>query len=341
MTSSKTLQEVLSSKQNSKSWVEKYRPKTITDVQHQDTIISSINTFVRLKNIPHFLFYGSPGTGKTSTILALITALKQTKCLDSVLELNASSERGINVVRGKIKNFAQQSCEGDKIKFIILDEADTMTTDAQTALRRCMEQYSKHTRFCLICNFVSKIIDPIISRCMIYRFKPIPTINMVSHLETIAKKEQFDISLTDLNSIVNFSNGDMRKAINSLEMAYYFMTDDNGLDVVINHIPECIIVQVWKTIISGSYNNLDQLLLSLINHGYDCRSLLESIVESSMKINLSDDNLATLILQISISENALIRGSSEYVELLNILQSLFNIKEKKQIINFISEHESN
>lgn len=164
-------------------WVEKYRPSKVDEVSHQTEVVSALRQAIFTGQVPHLMFYGPPGTGKTSTILALAKELfghelyKQRVC-----ELNASDERGINVVREKIKKFAQRkiarhpdSSRTDipPIQIIILDEADSMTTDAQAALRRIIEQYSATTRFCIICNYISKIIDPLASRCVKFRFSPI------------------------------------------------------------------------------------------------------------------------------------------------------------------------
>jgi len=152
------------------SWVEKYRPENLNEISAQSNVIKSLKSAMHTKNIPHLIFFGPSGCGKTSTILALSKELFGSEnYTDRIIELNASDERGINVIREKIKTYAKQSIKNIKDappwKIIILDEADTMTSDSQFALRRIMEQYSKITRFCIICNYHNKIIDPIISRC--------------------------------------------------------------------------------------------------------------------------------------------------------------------------------
>ena len=163
-------------------WVEKYRPETVDEVSHQAEVTRALSSAIESGNIPHLMFYGPPGTGKTSTILALAKELFGHEFFrQRVTELNASDERGIAVVREKIKKFAQRKIAKHPdgrtnvppIQICILDEADSMTSDAQAALRRIIEQYSATTRFCIICNYVSKIIDPLASRCVKFRFSPI------------------------------------------------------------------------------------------------------------------------------------------------------------------------
>ena len=321
MSSSKTtLEEVLSSHQKKQSWVEKYRPKTINDIQHQQEIVSSIKNFMDRDNIPHFLFYGPPGTGKTSTIMAIISELKVQNKVDSILELNASNERGINTVRTKIKNFAQHSSVAGKIKFIVLDESDTMTNDA-------------HTRFCLLCNYVSRIIDPIISRCVIYRFKPIPNLQMETQLHLIATSESCDTTSDSIKQILHFSNGDLRKAINCLEMASYFK------DSSCYQIPDSAIIKIWKIILSSSFIKLSTSINEILAEGYDYRYLLKDLVDTAIAIELSDNYLSILVIAIAKAENALIRGSNEMIELTKVMMSLFNMipREKKKITQFIDK----
>jgi replication-associated recombination protein RarA len=176
-------------------WVEKYRPDKVNEISHQEEVISTLKTAITQGSIPHLLFYGPPGTGKTTTVLAMAKELYGPELYKTrILELNASDERGIKVVREKIKTFAQGAVGNQKsngypcprFKIIILDEADTMTSDAQSALRRIMETYSKVTRFCLLCNYVTRIIEPLASRCAKFRFKTLSIQSMIARLTYIA-----------------------------------------------------------------------------------------------------------------------------------------------------------
>ncbi|KAJ3441598.1 replication factor c subunit [Anaeramoeba flamelloides] len=208
-------------------WVEKYRPRKVEDVVYQNEVVSALKNSLNSGNLPHLLFYGPPGTGKTSTILAISKQLFGPKLFQTrVKELNASDERGIDVVRDTVKKFASLSSisvdpkyPSPKFKILILDEADSMTSDAQNALRRIMELYSTETRFCLICNYVSKIIDPITSRCAKFRFKPIKKELMFDRLKYIATQERVPIRDKALNSLISMTNGDLRSAITLLQSA--------------------------------------------------------------------------------------------------------------------------
>ncbi|KAF2754324.1 replication factor C [Pseudovirgaria hyperparasitica] len=217
-------------------WVEKYRPKTLSDVTAQDHTITVLQRTLQASNLPHMLYYGPPGTGKTSTILALAKQLYGPDLMRTrVLELNASDERGISIVREKVKDFARSQLSNPPagpagveyrkkypvppFKIIILDEADSMTQDAQSALRRTMETYSKITRFCLVCNYVTRIIDPLASRCSKFRFKALDSVNAAKRLEEIAGNEGVMMEKGVTDALVRVSEGDLRKAITFLQSA--------------------------------------------------------------------------------------------------------------------------
>ncbi|EGC34633.1 hypothetical protein DICPUDRAFT_153140 [Dictyostelium purpureum] len=196
-------------------WVEKYRPKSINDlIAHDDIIATKSNT------LPHLLFYGPPGTGKTSTIQAIARKLYGENYSRMVLELNASDDRGIDVVREQIKTFASSMFFFNSTvpyKLIILDEADSMTNIAQTALRRVIEKYTKTTRFCIVCNYVVKIIPALQSRCTRFRFKPLPDSATEERLKEILKIENVQIDEEGMKAVLFLGDGDMRKSLNILQ----------------------------------------------------------------------------------------------------------------------------
>nr|CAI9695175.1 unnamed protein product [Rangifer tarandus platyrhynchus] len=204
-------------------WVEKYRPQTLDDlISHQD-ILSTIQKFISEDRLPHLLLYGPPGTGKTSTILACAKQLYKDKEFGSmVLELNASDDRGIDIVRGPILSFASTRTIFKKgFKLVILDEADAMTQDAQNALRRVIEKFTENTRFCLICNYLSKIIPALQSRCTRFRFGPLTPELMVPRLEHVVEEEKVDISEDGMKALITLSSGDMRRALNILQVWHH------------------------------------------------------------------------------------------------------------------------
>lgn len=201
-------------------WVEKYRPHKITELVDQKEIVGSIQSLLKNQSeMPHLLFSGSAGVGKTTLALCLSHEILGEHWKDSTLELNASDERGINMVRDRVKTFSRYAGLDSKIPFkiIILDEADEMTADAQTALRRIIEDTAKICRFILIANNISKIIDPIQSRCAVFKFSTIPEKDVVFHLKEISKKEKLKSDENGLATIYEYSEGDLRHAINLLQ----------------------------------------------------------------------------------------------------------------------------
>ena len=202
-------------------WTEYFRPKTLEDVVGQEEIVDRLKQFARREDFPHMLFSGPPGIGKTTCAEAIINEIFiPSDRVANVKRLNASDDRGINVVREDIKNFARVLPSGKaRFKLIILDEADQMTSEAQHALRRTMENFNEITRFILICNYSSRIISPIQSRCAIFRFRGLMKEEVVEHIKLIASQKQLNINKKALEALYQSSGGDMRQAINTLQAA--------------------------------------------------------------------------------------------------------------------------
>lgn len=201
-------------------WTEKYRPSNLSEVVGQTPITGRLKNYVKERSMPHLLFAGPAGTGKTTCALALAKELFGELWKHNLHELNASDERGIDVVRGKIKEFARTAPLGeDGFKIIFLDEADALTGAAQAALRRTMEIYSRTCRFVMSCNFSSKIIDPIQSRCAVFRFRPLKAEDVERYLKFVAVKEELNIDKEAYESLTYLAQGDLRRAINGLQMA--------------------------------------------------------------------------------------------------------------------------
>ena len=199
-------------------WIEKYRPKTIDEIIGQDETKTRLKGFVESKSLPHLLFAGPPGTGKTSTVITLATEIfGEGNISGNLLELNASDDRGIDIIRNEVKDFAKTLPIDAPFKIISLDEADALTSAAQHALRRTMEKYVSSSRFVLLCNYPGKIIEPIQSRCAFFRFQRLGDDVIKEQMAYISKQENVDYTSKGLDMLVKVSNGDLRKAINVLQ----------------------------------------------------------------------------------------------------------------------------
>ena len=213
-------------------WVEKYRPTALDDLISHTAIIATLNKLIAVNKLPHLLLFGPPGTGKTSTILAIARQLNGPNFNSMVLELNASDDRGIDVVREQIKDFASsRQLFSAGLKMIILDEADQMTKTAQFALRRIIEKYTKSTRFCLIANYVNRIIPALQSRCTRFRFSPLQADQIRQRLMFVCNAEKVNIDQSGIDAVIRLSEGDMRKCLNVLQAAHLAFASVNEINV--------------------------------------------------------------------------------------------------------------
>ena len=243
-------------------WVEKYRPQTLDDVVGQKHIVGSLKKYVDQGSMPNLMFTGPAGVGKTTSALALVKAILGDYWRQNFLELNASDARGIETVRNNIKNFCRLKPVGAPFRIIFLDEVDNMTKDAQHALRREMEMYTKTASFILSCNYSSKIIDPIQSRCAIFRFAPIKGEEIKQRLEFICESEGFEADDKGLETIVYFAEGDMRKAVNVLQAAASegeAITENSVYEVVSKAKPQDIGNMITKAL-SGDFMGARNIL---------------------------------------------------------------------------------
>lgn len=219
--------------------VEKYRPVTLDDVSGQDGVVATVRKFVETGQIPHLLFYGPPGTGKTSTIIAIAREIYGDNYKNMVLELNASDDRGIDVVRGQIKMFAStKQIFSQGFKLIILDEADAMTNVAQNALRRIIEKYTFNARFCILANYTYKLNPALLSRCTRFRFSPLDEASVKKRVEHVINAEKLNIDPTALEALLKLSKGDMRRALNVLQACHASV--DDGAQISESMVYDCV-----------------------------------------------------------------------------------------------------
>ena len=204
----------------SELWVERHRPRTVGDIKGQRAVVERLKAYAEKRTFPHLLFAGPPGTGKTTAAIALARDVFGEGYRTNMLEMNASDERKLESIRTKVKSFARTApVPGTTFKVIFLDEADALTPDAQGALRRIMEQYAETCRFILSCNYSSKIIEPIQSRCAVFRFRPLPEDQVREMIVNVATEEKIELHPEAADAIVHVSLGDLRKAITSLQVA--------------------------------------------------------------------------------------------------------------------------
>ncbi|KAL8284202.1 hypothetical protein RQP46_004951 [Phenoliferia psychrophenolica] len=310
-------------------WVEKFRPVTLADVVAHQDIITTIDQFIAKNRVPHLLFYGPPGTGKTSTILAVARKIygvdNAAAMKNNCLELNASDERGIDVVREQIKNFASTRMQGQGVagfKLIILDEADQMTNAAQSALRRVIEQYTKNVRFCIICNYVNKIIPAVQSRCTRFRFGPLPKEEVEKRLNYVVEKEGVNLTEDGRQAILKLSRGDMRRALNVLQACHaaYDVTDETAIYNCTGNPHPADIDEIMRSMMNESFETSYRYISSMkMEKGLALQDILAGVYDYIATVEFSPQTRVYLLDQLGQVEHRLSTGGSEKLQLTALL----------------------
>ncbi|MFQ6136018.1 MAG: replication factor C small subunit [Candidatus Hydrothermarchaeales archaeon] len=316
-------------------WVERYRPDKVEEIVGQKEIVDRLKGYIISRNLPNMLFAGRPGVGKTTAALALTKELFGEKWRGNFLELNASDERGIDVVRGKIKDFARTQAIGGDFKIIFLDEADALTRDAQQALRRTMERFSSTCRFILSCNYSSKIIEPIQSRCALFRFRNLEKEDIKARIEVIAGKEKLEITEDGLDAMLYASEGDLRKAINLLQSSAALNKKiDSKLifGVTAKARPEEI-REVVKTAIEGKFIPARDALRELvITYGMSGEDVVKQLHKEVFNLDdLKDEVKVKLADIIGEYEFRMVEGSNELIQLEALLAQFVLIGKEAEM----------
>lgn len=314
-------------------WTEKYRPVTFNDVRGHSDIVRRVQAFVQQKNMPHLLFSGPAGVGKTSLSLVIARAFYGDAWRQNFLELNASDERGIDIIRSKVKDFARTRAIGDvPFKIIYLDESDALTREAQQALRRTMEVYTKTARFILSCNYSSKILDPIQSRCAIFHFKPLKKEDIFAIIDTIAQQENISIAEEAKEALYQISGGDCRRVENLLQSSA--VLEKNLTPEVIYSIASAAQPkEVHAALCLALQNNFigarDKLLQTMLEHGLSGLDIIKQIQREVWNLPMGDRQKVELVEKCGEIEFRMTEGSDEFIQLEAFIAAVVNTTQKE------------
>ncbi|GBG31871.1 Replication factor C subunit 5 [Hondaea fermentalgiana] len=316
-------------------WIEKYRPQKLDDLVAHDEIVATIRKLVDANRLPHLLFYGPPGTGKTSTILAVAREMYGSSMRSMVLEMNASDARGIDTVRNEISNFAgTRKLFSTGIKLVILDEADNMTKDAQMALRRVIEKYASNARFCIICNYASKIIPALQSRCTRFRFAPLKTQLVVGRVKEIIAKEELEVSEAGLDAVLKLGEGDMRKVLNILQsssLANNRKVDEAAVYRCTGKPTAADILACRSALFSESVSEAFQTMRNLqVTKGLALVDILQALHEDLKAVKFAPSTRVQLLKHMAEIEYNLASGTSETLQLGALVGAFFISRRQMQ-----------
>jgi len=312
-------------------WTERYRPDSLSEIVGQDEITERLQAFVDEDSIPHMLFAGPAGTGKTTSAVALAKDLYGDEWNQNFMETNASDERGIDVVREKIKDFARTKPIDAEYKIIFLDEADALTSDAQQALRRTMEQFSDNARFILSCNYSSKIIDPIQSRCAVFRCNRLEEEQVRSYIMRLGEAEEFRISEEAIDAIMRVSSGDLRRVTNILQTAAIQkdeIDEDDVYGVAASLRPDEIRNILDLALKEEFMEARDELSDLMIERGLDGQDVIDSIHREIYDLDIPDRGKLEIIENLGEFEFRITEGGSPDIQIEALLANIANLEEK-------------
>lgn len=311
--------------ENTSIWTEKYRPTRFEEVVGQTEIIKRVQSLVNSMNIPHLLFAGPAGTGKSTLALITVRELFGSSWRENYLELNASDERGIDVVRQKVKDFARTKAIGDvPFKVIFLDEADALTREAQQALRRTMENYTSTCRFILSCNYSSKILDPIQSRCVIFRFQLLEKKDIKKRIEYIAEKESLTVTNDAFDAVYEASEGDCRRVINLLQATASIspnITPDLVNTIVSKAKPSDIKIVLDYALAGDFLGAKDKLLDIMLKESISGQDVIRGIQKEIWNLPIDSELKVKLTEKTGEIEFRLVEGSDEFIQLESLIAS--------------------
>ncbi|MDY6778805.1 MAG: replication factor C small subunit [Candidatus Nanohaloarchaea archaeon] len=309
-------------------WTEKYRPDTLDEVVGHPSINERLKAFVKKEKVPHMLFSGPAGTGKTTSAIALAKDLYGDEWKQNFMETNASDDRGIDVVRNQVKDFARTRPINADFKIIFLDEADALTSDAQQALRRTMEKFTESCRFILSCNYSSKIISPIQSRCAIFRFSRLEDEEVRDYLQRIINGEDLDVNETGIEALLDVSSGDLRKATNVLQAASIqggTISDETVFEVASDLRPEEV-KEILEQALNGSFTDARETLADLmIDRGLDGLDVIKAIHREVYNLDIPEKAKLEIIEQMGEYEFRIVEGGSPDVQIESLLAQIGNL----------------
>jgi len=304
-------------------WVEKYRPRSLSEVVGQDEIVARLKAYAKEGNMPHLLFAGPAGTGKTTSAIALARDMFKENWQQNYVELNASDERGIDVVRSKIKEVARLApLAGSPFKIIFLDESDNLTADAQAALRRTMETYTRTSRFILSANYSSRLIEPIQSRCAVFRFRPLKPEAIREYIGRVAKGEKLKVTDDGMEALVYVAQGDMRRAVNSLQVAASIGTtiDGDALYKAASTVRPEETKKLIERALGGEFLQAREILDKLlIEYGLAGEDVVRQLHRAVFDLNVPDEYKVRLVDRIGEADFRLIEGSNERIQIEALL----------------------